>query len=47
MPFSNLQAAILAVIVVVTLAFAAWAILDKSRTTDTQLPDFVHGATRQ
>ncbi len=47
MPFSNLQAGILAVIVIAVLAFAAWAILDKSRTSDSLLPDFVHGAARQ
>lgn len=47
MPFSNLQAAILAVIVVAVLAFAAWAIHDKSRTADSLLPDFILGAARQ
>jgi len=47
MPFSNLQAAILAIVVIAVLAFAAWAIHDKSRTGDSLLPDFVHGAARQ
>ncbi len=47
MPFSNLQAGILAVVVIAVLAFAAWAIRDKSRTGDSLLPDFVHGAARQ
>ncbi len=43
MQLSNLQAAVLAVIVVVVLALAGWAILDKSRGGATLLPDYVQG----
>lgn len=47
MQLSNLQTAILSIIVIAVLVFAGWAIRDKSRRGATVLPEFVQGARPQ
>lgn len=44
MSLSNLQAAILAIIVIVLLAVMGWTIHEKSKTGESMLPEFIQRA---
>jgi hypothetical protein len=47
MQLSNLQAAILAIVMIAFLAFVGWTIREKSKPHSDFLPEFIQGATKR
>ncbi len=47
MQLSNLQAAILAAVMIGFLAFVGWTIREKSRPHTGFLPEFIHGVNKR